>query len=60
MGAEAGVRDNIDEALIERLVRRFYEDVRSEPELGPIFAEAVSGDWELHLDTTCAFWSPSC
>lgn len=57
MDTEAVMRNNVDEALIEQLVRRFYQDVRSDLELGPIFAEAVAGDWEPHLRTMCAFWS---
>src|SRR5579859_7087615 len=49
-------RTGIDEALIERLVRRFYDKVRRDPELGPIF-EARIADWEPHLRRMCAFWS---
>lgn len=46
----------VDEAMIERLVRRFYADVRADPVLGPIFESRVE-DWELHLKQMCAFWS---
>ncbi len=46
----------IDEAMIEMLVRRFYEKVRNDPLLGPIF-EARINDWEPHLKRMCAFWS---
>ena len=47
----------IDEALIETLVRHFYDRVRADADLGPIFAEIISGDWEPHLQTMMAFWS---
>jgi hemoglobin len=46
----------IDEAMIDRLVRRFYARVRTDPILGPIF-EARIADWEPHLQRMCAFWS---
>jgi hemoglobin len=50
--AETGV----DEALIERLVRSFYDRVRDDEILGPIFAAKIE-DWETHLQQMFAFWS---
>jgi hemoglobin len=49
-------RTGIDEAMIERLVRGFYEKVRDDALLGPIF-DARIADWEPHLARMCAFWS---
>lgn len=46
----------LDEAGIERLVRRFYGAVREDALLGPIFAARVH-DWEDHVATLCDFWS---
>lgn len=46
----------IDEAMIERLVHGFYDKVRADPLLGPVFAARIS-DWEPHLVRMCAFWS---
>jgi hemoglobin len=46
----------ITEAMIERLVHRFYEKVRKDEMLGPVF-EARITDWEPHLAQMCAFWS---
>jgi hemoglobin len=46
----------IDEAMIERLVRGFYERVRADPLIGPVFAARIS-DWEPHLRQMFAFWS---
>jgi hemoglobin len=46
----------IDEAMIDRLVRRFYGRVRLDPTLGPIF-EARVEDWEDHFRRLGAFWS---
>lgn len=46
----------IDEAMIRTLVHRFYDAVRADPLLGPVFAERID-DWEPHLARMCAFWS---
>jgi hemoglobin len=55
--AESVTRETgIDEALIERLIRAFYADIRADPMLSPIFA-AVIEDWEPHLAQMFAFWS---
>jgi hemoglobin len=42
--------------MIERLVRGFYDEVRRDALLGPIFAAGVS-DWEHHIAKLCDFWS---
>lgn len=54
--AERVARTGIDEAMVERLVRRFYERVRQDPLIGPVFAAKVE-DWEPHLRTLIDFWS---
>jgi hemoglobin len=46
----------IDETMIERLVRAFYDRVRRDALLGPVFEERIS-DWEPHLEKMFAFWS---
>lgn len=51
-----GLAAGIDEALIARLVHTFYERVRRDPEIGPIFERAVD-DWPDHLARLCDFWS---
>lgn len=51
------VHPDIDEEMIDRLVRRFYARVREDDELGPIFADAITGDWEPHLLKIIDFWS---
>ena len=42
---------------IRQLVDAFYAKIRVDPELGPIFAQAIPGDWQLHLNKMYAFWS---
>jgi hemoglobin len=46
----------IDEAMSERLVRGFYDRVRADDLLGPVFESRIS-DWEPHLQRMFAFWS---
>jgi hemoglobin len=46
-----------DEQSIRRLVHRFYEQVRDETTLGPIFDRHVQGRWPEHLDKMVGFWS---
>jgi hemoglobin len=46
----------LDEARLDRLVRRFYARVRADDLLGPIFAARID-DWEPHLERMAAFWS---
>jgi hemoglobin len=40
---------------VDFLVRRFYEEVREHPTLGPIFNQIVE-DWEQHLIRLSDFW----
>jgi hemoglobin len=56
IAAEITARTGIDEDMIERLVRRFYEKVREDALLAPVFAARIR-DWEPHLQRMCAFWS---
>ena len=52
------LRENVDRQQIERLVHRFYEHIRQDPELGPIFAGAIHDDaWPAHLERMVAFWT---
>jgi hemoglobin len=54
--AELMNKTGIDEPMIERLVRTFYQHIQTEPVLGPIFASKID-DWEHHIGKLCAFWS---
>lgn len=58
MGMSCGTeRDIVTEDGIRRLVDAFYAKVRIDPELSPVFARAIPGDWQPHLNTMYAFWS---
>ncbi|WP_157676697.1 group III truncated hemoglobin [Afipia sp. GAS231] len=54
--AEISERTGITEAMIERLVHAFYDKVRADAVLAPVF-DARIADWEPHLAQMCAFWS---
>jgi hemoglobin len=49
--------DEVTDDTIRRLVDEFYTKVRADPELGPVFARAIPGDWGPHLATMRDFWS---
>jgi len=46
----------IDDAMIARLVDGFYDRVRADPLIGPVFNERIS-DWGPHLEQMKLFWS---
>ena len=46
----------ITEVGIATLVERFYEKVRRDPELGPVFERAID-DWPPHKRVLRDFWS---
>lgn len=48
--------DTITEAQIAALIPRFYEDVRADSLIGPVFAGAID-NWPPHLEKLMAFWS---
>ena len=46
----------IDEAMIARLVDGFYDRVRADPLIGPVFNERIE-NWGPHLEQMRLFWS---
>jgi len=46
----------ITETEIASLVERFYAKVRLDPEIGPVFNDAVE-NWDAHLALLKDFWS---
>lgn len=50
--------DVLSEALIVEVVHGFYEEIRRDDLLGPIFNGAIApDDWPRHLEKMCDFWS---
>lgn len=56
MTVEIMARTGLDEETLTELVHRFYDKVRADALLGPIFAARIS-DWGPHLERMAAFWS---
>lgn len=54
--AEVMAATGIDDTMIETLVHRFYDRIRCDAILGPIFSARIV-DWTPHLARMCAFWS---
>lgn len=46
----------ISEASLKNLVHSFYAKVRRDPEIGPVFNDAIA-DWDEHLAKLTDFWS---
>jgi hemoglobin len=52
-----GVAVGVTEAMIHELVHAFYDRVRADPSLGPIFNRVIGDGWDEHLAKLCDFWS---
>lgn len=52
-----GVAAGVTEPMIHDLVHGFYDTVRSDPALGPIFNRVIGDGWDTHLAKMCDFWS---
>src|SRR5471030_2216927 len=48
---------DLNTAAIATLVHEFYDDVRADPELAPVFDAAIGSNWTPHLDRMVDFWS---
>jgi hemoglobin len=57
MISAAAKLSDVSEDGIRRLVDAFYDKVRLDAELAPIFLRAIPGDWQPHLTRMYAFWS---
>jgi len=56
MTAAIGAATGLDDAVLRALVHGFYNKVRRDPVLGPVFAARIT-DWEPHLERMVGFWS---
>lgn len=45
------------EANIRDLVYAFYDRVRADSLLGPVFEQKLAGRWDEHLPKMCTFWA---
>ncbi|TNF17313.1 MAG: group III truncated hemoglobin [Rhodobacteraceae bacterium] len=56
MTAQLMAATGLDEQILTDLVHRFYDKIRVDPVLGPIFDARIS-DWGPHLERMVEFWS---
>lgn len=50
--------ETLDEAMIHAVVHGFYDEIRKDDLLGPIFNAAIAPEaWPRHLSNMCDFWS---
>jgi hemoglobin len=47
----------LDRAAIATLVNEFYDEVRRDAELFPLFNQAIGDNWGPHLERMVDFWS---
>ena len=46
----------LTESIVRKVVMSFYEKVRRDSVLGPVFAEAIGHNWDSHLERIILFW----
>ena len=56
MTAAITAQTALDEVVLRELVHAFYDRVRADAMLGPIFTARIT-DWAPHLERMVAFWS---
>jgi hemoglobin len=56
--AQIRAETGIDQAMIVRVVHGFYDRVRADPVLAPVFAARIAdADWPAHLGRMVRFWA---
>ena len=56
--ADRRAETGIDEAMIAGVVHGFYDRVRADPLLAPVFAARIADkDWPAHLGRMVRFWA---
>ena len=46
-----------DRVRLRALVHGFYDELRQDEEIGPLFERAIGHDWQAHLDRMVEFWA---
>ncbi|MCT4373135.1 group III truncated hemoglobin [Yangia mangrovi] len=55
---DEAIAEGLDEAMVRRVVHHFYDLVRADPLIGPVFhARIAEGHWPEHREKITAFWS---
>jgi hemoglobin len=56
LASPSGAAAGLTEPLIRKVILSFYEKVRRDPLLGPIFEEAIGDEWDPHIERIMLFW----
>ncbi len=54
--SKIGKKDINNRHDIEILINEFYDRVKIDETIGPVFTEVVKINWEKHLPVMCDFW----
>lgn len=46
----------VTEAVIRQVIAAFYERVKRDAILGPVFENIVGDHWDAHVEKVCSFW----
>jgi hemoglobin len=46
----------VTEPMVQHLIADFYDKVRRDPALGPVFNGIIGDEWDAHLDKIASFW----
>jgi hemoglobin len=46
----------LTEPLVRKVIFSFYDKVRHDPVLGPVFADAIGDSWDAHIERIMQFW----
>ena len=46
----------VTEPMIRDLIAAFYDKVRRDPALGPVFNAIIGDHWDAHLEKIASFW----
>ena len=46
----------LTEPLLRKVIDAFYEKVRRDAALGPVFNEAIGAHWDAHIERIVLFW----
>jgi hemoglobin len=46
----------LTEPLVRAVILSFYERVRRDAVLGPVFADAIGDHWDRHIERIISFW----
>lgn len=46
----------ITKPVVRLVITAFYEKVKRDELLGPVFADIVGDNWDAHVEKVCSFW----